>query len=62
MGAAWQIDPATKVKARLESDGVVALAYVQRVREAGTLTIASGFRLAEGVDADVKVGVSLAVE
>lgn len=60
MGGAYRLDAATTVKSRLDSNGTLALSYIQTIRPKATLTLSTKFDVnsLEGA----KMGLSLAIE
>lgn len=60
MGSAYRIDGATTIKAKLDSEGGLALSYIQDVRPNTTLIMSSKFNTVTFDSA--KVGISLTME
>lgn len=60
MGTAVQLDGATTIKAKLDSEGSLALSYIQDIRPNTTLIMSSRFNTKTFDSA--KVGISLTVE
>lgn len=60
MGSAHRLDGATTVKAKIDSEGTLALSYIQDIRSNTTLIMSSKFDVNKFESA--KVGISLCVE
>lgn len=60
MGNAYRLDGATTVKTKIDSEGTLALSYIQDIRSNTTLIMSSKFDVKKFESA--KVGISLCVE